>query len=321
VVAARAVLFALVVVATGCGSADELGDPPPSLALSVKATAEAGSARVETVNLSEWGGRTQTFSSSGVYDYRTGRSQTTSDFEGHRSREIAIGSTSYSELDPSDALEVAHGKRWIRNGPISEAEFEAKTNDTCETVSADGDESSDDEVVSQGCSIQFVLFSSSTEAEDPGRLLDFLGRYGSKLRILGREDVRGVGTFHGETRVDFRRALEDSLREDGWSEKNIARAAEGHSKTPTRVEVWIDGDGLVRRTRTHWTFEPDELSEMPLPTDPGDYSSLTTTEYFDFGVEVHIEPPPESEVIDSDEWMRESMKRMRERLPFEPKFP
>ncbi len=37
--------------------------------------------------------------------------------------------------------------------------------------------------------------------------------------------------------------------------------------------------------------------------------AVTTSEYFDFGVEPAIEPPPAAEVIESEEW-----QRLQERL-------
>lgn len=42
------------------------------------------------------------------------------------------------------------------------------------------------------------------------------------------------------------------------------------------------------------------------------HRDVTTSEYFDFGVEPAIEPPPAAEVIESEEWQRLQEQELEE---------
>lgn len=313
--------LALVMVLAACGTADRGLEAPVSVAAAVAATTEAGTGRTHTVSVTNTADRTWTSRSVGVHDYRSGRSEITYEFEGRRSRTIIIGEASYGELDASDAFRSAPGKRWIRNDPLTEERFEELNRDSCDDEDA-GEESGDaadedkasaaeegvggQEVEGFGsCSTLLLVADSPAEREDPGKTLDFLGEYGSALSVVGREDVRGVPTMHVRTHVDFRRASEVSYLEQGWSRENIERVLESEPRKPGLVDVWVDGEGLVRRVRTARTYELPADERFPeLPDGWGSSTSVTTTEYFDFGVEVDIQAPPESEVIDGDEWLR-----------------
>jgi hypothetical protein len=309
------VLVALLGAGAGCGSADRGLEGPVSLAAAVAATAEAGSARTESVTVTDTDGHTWTTRSSGIHDYRSARSELTYEVEGHRSRLIIVGGTSYSELDGAEAFETAPGKRWIRNDPLTEERFEELNRDDCEH-----DPDAVDEQL-RSCSSVMVFVDLSFDEEDPGETLEFLGEYGSPLSPIGREEVRGVPTVHVRMRVDFRRASEAWYREQGWSTRNIERALENQPTEPALVDVWVDNEGLVRRVRTTRSYEPAESEGFPeLPEGWGSYTSVTTTEYFDFGADTAIQPPPDSEVIDADEWLRAATERARP-LPLGPETP
>ena len=58
------------------------------------------------------------------------------------------------------------------------------------------------------------------------------------------------------------------------------------------IDVWVDSDGLVRRIVTAES-SPGAAMEWQ-----------TTTEFFDFGLDAEIQPPPAAEVVDSEEWIR-----------------
>jgi hypothetical protein len=311
--------IAAVLMLAGCGSADQGVDVPASLAAAVAATVDAATGRTESVTVVEMSERTWTTRSTGIHDYRRDRSEMTYELEEHRTRTIVVGGTSYAELDAAQAFEVAPGKRWVRSDPLTEASFEELSSDDCGTDdAAEGEEM-------YSCSAHvFLVEVSSTEADDPAKTLESVAEYGSPLSVIGPEDVRGVPTMHVRTHVDFRRAAEASYREEGWSSRNIERALESVPTTLALVDVWVDGDGLVRRVRTSQSYEPPEREGFPeLPGDWGSFTSITTTEFFDFGVDVDIHTPPESEVVDSDEWMREAMERAEHAPPppFEPDEP
>jgi hypothetical protein len=62
-----------------------------------------------------------------------------------------------------------------------------------------------------------------------------------------------------------------------------------------RIDVWIGDDGLVRR------FEIVEES-----SEDGETTTLTT-EFYDFGAELDVEPPPADEVATMDEFVPEGL--------------
>jgi hypothetical protein len=113
---------------------------------------------------------------------------------------------------------------------------------------------------------------------------------GAEPDRVGEEDVRGVPATRYRAVVDAvletRRQLEDA----GWKAANIDRYLEEVDPTSYQLEVRIDADRLVRRVTT--TYDIDDAANR----------SVTTAEYFDFGVTVDIQPPPAAEVIDGEEW-------------------
>jgi hypothetical protein len=55
------------------------------------------------------------------------------------------------------------------------------------------------------------------------------------------------------------------------------------------VDLWVDRDGVVRKVATDLEYKlPD-----------GEYVKMKLSEeYYDFGIEVNIEPPPAKHVLD-----------------------
>jgi hypothetical protein len=96
----------------------------------------------------------------------------------------------------------------------------------------------------------------------PQRVLAMLRGASQDIRRLGDEVVRGVDTVRYRLEVDCEQADLDC---DG---------------TSAPVEVWVGEDGLVRRIALQ------------------DRSGSGTIEFYDFGVEVGIEPPPADQVED-----------------------
>ena len=106
--------------------------------------------------------------------------------------------------------------------------------------------------------------SDSVFELSPHKLLEMLRAASLETERVGEEDVRGTSTVRYRLTVD---CVQGELDCEGTAP----------------VEVWIDGDGLVRRI---WADQ--ELG-------------AGTIEFFDFGVEVDIEPPPADEVMDFDD--------------------
>jgi hypothetical protein len=120
---------------------------------------------------------------------------------------------------------------------------------------------------------------------DPSQSLDLLRAASPDFAAVGDEEVRGVETTHYSGTVDMEKLAQEAPEEVRESYGRIVELT-GQSRVP--VDVWIDGEGLTRRVRY----------EQKMP----DGSTMTMTqEFYDFGVEVDVEPPPASQVLDIGE--------------------
>ena len=135
--------------------------------------------------------------------------------------------------------------------------------------------------------------SSLYEGPDPmdpaaiARLVDT-----GEVRESDRERVRGVSTTHYTAELDLRQFVRLVGSEDlGAARQAYARAIRGAGRGTMRVELWVDDDDLIRRTRQRLTLRaPGE--DYP-PADE-------TSEFFDFGLNRRVVPPPrrDTEVLD-----------------------
>jgi hypothetical protein len=108
--------------------------------------------------------------------------------------------------------------------------------------------------------------------------LDDLRTHGDALIRIGTETVRGVETTHW-------RAPERSARVCNGP-------GDPHTDITESIDVWTDKDDRARRLH---------LSSKAKMTFDGETTSMnqdTTTEFFDFGVDVNISAPPPSDVFD-----------------------
>jgi hypothetical protein len=127
----------------------------------------------------------------------------------------------------------------------------------------------------------FNQFSGS----DPSKSLELLRAAQRDFREVGSETVRGVATTHYRGTVDLKRLAETAPANVRESYRRVIELS-GQSRVP--VDVWIDGESRTRRMRY----------EQRMP----DGSSMEfTQEYYDFGAEVDVTPPPASEVVDFTE--------------------
>jgi len=134
---------------------------------------------------------------------------------------------------------------------------------------------------------------------DPTQYLDYLASVSRDVREIGAEDVRGVATTHYAATLDFASAPEDFdaevLAELGIDRDDLAASFEamrdqfGVANVP--VDVWIDGEGLVRRMRMSMGLDPAD-GQVPA------MKMRVELEMFDYGVEVRVEAPPADEVTD-----------------------
>jgi hypothetical protein len=107
-----------------------------------------------------------------------------------------------------------------------------------------------------------------------------------ETKELGDEDVRGVETTHYRAKVDGRKLLQQMERAD---KLHTPEEVWGDRFFP--VELWIDEESRVRRIRLAEGADANE-------------STVMTIEFFDYGVDVDVEPPPADQVISQKELER-----------------
>lgn len=116
---------------------------------------------------------------------------------------------------------------------------------------------------------------TSLAGHDPGDQLRLLGGLDpATVEVVGDEDVRGDATTHYRAAVEPEGVLADELGEG-----------------PVGVDVWLDGDGRVRRL----AYTAD------LPPAAGGGTADVELEYFDFGTDVDVEPPPDADVTPAED--------------------
>jgi hypothetical protein len=133
--------------------------------------------------------------------------------------------------------------------------------------------------------IDFGALFNQFSRSDPSRSLELLRGAQADFREVGEEEVRGVETTHYRGTVDLERLAQTAPPD---ARESYRRLLELSAETRIPVDVWIDGDGHTRRIR--YEQEMSDGSSMEL-----------AQEYYDFGAEVKVEPPPKSEVADFSE--------------------
>lgn len=141
---------------------------------------------------------------------------------------------------------------------------------------------------------------------DPSQQLAYLKGVSDSVEELGEEEVRGESTTHYRAEVDLERAAEQQGPEARRAYEQMAQQI-GTSTLP--VDVWLDGDGLIRR------FEMTMNVPLPPQGAPSNGAQPTVSqgetegritiveELYDFGVPVNVEPPPEDQITDMSELM------------------
>lgn len=128
------------------------------------------------------------------------------------------------------------------------------------------------------------------EGNDPRDTLEALRAVTGGLTRVGEEDVRGVQTTHYQATVDWERyaRLAEQSGVDVSAMLSQLRDLVGAGGLP--VDVWVDGDYLVRRMRVAMAMTPPGQSER--------VEASFTMDLFDYGTDVAVELPAASEVAD-----------------------
>jgi hypothetical protein len=104
----------------------------------------------------------------------------------------------------------------------------------------------------------------------PDRVLAQLVKSSKRVENLGEDQIRGIEAKHYRAHLDTEGALEEY---------------EGYPGRDFVIDVWVDGDGLLRR--------------VSVPFDGG--APEYTLDFFDYGVDVDIQPPNDDELVTQDE--------------------
>jgi len=127
-------------------------------------------------------------------------------------------------------------------------------------------------------------------SNDPRGVLDALRGVSGEVEEVGEESVRGVAATHYRANVDLKKAQEEvpEARRDDFAAFSKQLGIES-----LPIDVWVDEEGRARR----FAYEVVTPAAAQTPASRVDL----VIELFDFGVEVDVEPPPESEVTDFGE--------------------
>jgi hypothetical protein len=126
----------------------------------------------------------------------------------------------------------------------------------------------------------------SGPAQDPAQGLDYLQGAGAAKK-LGTAKVDGVTTTHYRVQVDLKRAAKRNGKAS--AKRSIDRLIETlGGPTTIPVEVWVDGDHLIRRQRVDYRATVGgKLSQFDV-----------TTDYTGFGKTVKADPPADGDTFD-----------------------
>ncbi|MET0603705.1 MAG: hypothetical protein ABW167_17105 [Baekduia sp.] len=137
-------------------------------------------------------------------------------------------------------------------------------------------------------------------SQDPAQGLDYL-QGASTAKRLGAAEVNGVATTRYLVQVDLKRAAKRSA--EATAKRSIDRLiATLGGPTTLPVDVWIDGDHLVRRQHVTYTATvAGQLSEFDV-----------TTNYTDFDAKLDAEPPADGDAFDGLAAFKEAAKARQE---------
>jgi hypothetical protein len=122
---------------------------------------------------------------------------------------------------------------------------------------------------------------------DPTQALQYLSGATDDIEEAGTETVRGAETTHYTMTIDLNAAAENAATPE--LKQAILDSIETSGVSEVPAEVWIDGDGRVRRMVTHYDG---------ITTPQGTTDMTVTQELYDFGEDVNIEIPADDEVLD-----------------------
>jgi hypothetical protein len=259
-VALVAVVLAGLVALAGCGdkaSAQEI------VVKSSAATVDAGTAKVhEEISIKGGASAIPTTTVSGAMDFAAKRGSLTTEVAGQSVDLVIDGATLYERIP---ILADQLGTPWLK-------------------INLDD--------IGELAGVQGLGNLAQSNSSDPSSTLAYL-RGAGQVAEVGHEEVRGEDTTHYRAVVDLERAAGASPADQAKTLRQLAKVM-GTRRQP--VDVWIDGDGLVRRMKETVDYRKATFPNVPKDKLPTSMSMLV--EYYDFGTEVAVDVPKASEVTD-----------------------
>lgn len=125
------------------------------------------------------------------------------------------------------------------------------------------------------------------QAPQAGDLLNYLQGLSSSVQKVGTESVRGTQTTHYRANVELAKVAAKAKTAAARKAVTTLQQQAGVSTFP--VDLWLDGNGLVRRVTT----------SVPVPKSAAAGAApKITIEFYDFGTPVNVTAPPASQVSD-----------------------
>jgi hypothetical protein len=267
-----ALFLAATLFLPACGGDSVATDP---VAEAAATTTEAGSSRLEFTMTMEAEGRSFTMRGDGALAYSPPRGRMTLDLGD-------LAKLSGEELGDGRMEFVFDGLVYYMKFP---AGIEGLTGKTWMKI----------DLEKVGAETGVDLGALQQANQNPAQLMQFLRGVSDDIEELGQEDVRGVETTRYRATIDLDEAAErgadvgefsEEMRDQLKAEIERMRAQTGLETLP--VEVWIDEDNLLRRMRMDLSFSVEgEQVAMDM-----------TMDFFDFGVDVRVAPPPADQTVD-----------------------
>ena len=143
-----------------------------------------------------------------------------------------------------------------------------------------------------------------SQSSDPSAALGYLRGAAGAVRTVGEESIRGARTTWYEATVDVEKAAAGA---PAAQRETIRSARELFGITTIPTDVWIDGDGRVRRMKQSIDYSAAGRSER-FPAGSLPERMEVTVEFHDFGAPVAVTIPPAEEVADYAEILERARK-------------
>lgn len=128
-------------------------------------------------------------------------------------------------------------------------------------------------------------------AGNPKSLLTSLTAIASSERKLGTSTIRGVPVTGYQLNIDPAKV---EARIPSAQRKSVGQLAQGLGKGTLPVDVYVDGQNLLRRVQVAIGLPHSATGTLHLPAG---LRLTVTMDFYDFGVPVNVTAPPASQVV------------------------